>query len=728
VVALLSAFLASCSGDSPSPPRDRSRGWLAVVQDDEVRLIDPDDARMGPLSPRGGAGPIQWSPDARSIAFESEGEIMTGLAEGRPRTVTSYGGTGSTAHEATWSPDSTRVAFTVRGATPGLAVLDARTGAVTDVYEGDVDLGGWWNVPGVAFEHLVIADIPTGRVYAIDRFGAMPRYLATGTQPVTSPIDQRVAFVDGDALRVWVSPDEVVTLAEEYRGVGDVDWSDDGTLVAFSDSRGVWAVPSNGGVPTQVSDGGRFPTWNQDGTEIAIERDGEILVVPAGGGEARLVSSGSSPAWQPARRFAEVVALDVVLPRGEPPTNDISLDVPPLTSVPAVSLEPAFPNLLLNGALTDAVYLGGAIDRFYGLIQDGVIVTFPNDSTVTSATPFLIPPADIHSAREGGLLSLAFDPNVLLNGYLYIYYTTGTFTDGTSEGQPPAPRRNVLSRFSVMPGRLDLADPASELILLEILPTTNETNQHNAGQIAFGPDGYLYLSIGDTNEPGTSQDLARLEGSILRIDVSKASAQEPYVVPSDNPFVDVPGARPEIWAYGLRNPWRFSIDPVTGEIWSGDVGSNGAISAEEINIVVPGGNYGWPAQEGNRVADCILYDCAAMTSPIWSYPRAVNPQVPCVAVVGGYVYRGAALEGLGGAYLFTDLCLGTFSAIRRHADGTVEVAEIGRSPLGPGGLDPGAQISSLIPGPDGEPYAVLIGSARIWKMVPASQVAQPGGY
>src|SRR5690606_8464136 len=136
----------------------------------------------------------RWSPDARSVAFESEGELMTGLAEGRPRVVTKYGGSGNTAHTPFWAPDSTRIAFTVRGDTPGVAVMDTRTGIVNDVYQGDIGLGGWWNVPGLAFEHLIIEDVPAGRVYAVDQFGAVPRYLATGTHPVASPVDQRVLF------------------------------------------------------------------------------------------------------------------------------------------------------------------------------------------------------------------------------------------------------------------------------------------------------------------------------------------------------------------------------------------------------------------------------------------------------------------------------------------------------------------------------------------------------
>ncbi len=723
---VVASLMLHCSDDSGPTFSDRSSGWLAIVQDGAVRLIDPDDAGDGPLSPRGGSGPVRWSPDARSLAFEAEGEIMLGLAEGRPRVVTEFAESGRTAHSPHWSPDSSEVAFTIRGAEPGIAIMDARTGTIAEVVNGDVDLGGWWNISG-AFAHLVVTDRPAARVYAIDRFGAVPRYLASGTHSVASPADHRVAVIDGDALRVWRGDDDIVTLVEGRPGIADPAWSGDGTAIAFADASGVWIVPADGGEPVEVLKGARIPTWSPDGSEVAAERDGEIVAAPALGGAERVIAAGAAPSWQPPRRLDGPAAVSVDLPRGEP-TLPISLepgDLAPLSSAPAVSLEPAFPNLALGGRIADVVYLGGGVDRFYAVVLQGRIVTFPNDPEVTTATRFLTLPAQINSAREGGLLSLAFDPNFMLNGHFYVYYTTGWFEDGTSAGQPEAPRRNILSRFSVMPGQVDIADPESEFVILDVFPINNATNQHNAGQLAFGPDGYLYLSLGDANTPAHSQDLSRLEGSIIRIDVSNSTPEQPYAIPPDNPFVGVPGAREEIWAQGLRNPWRFSIDPVTGDVWAADVGSNGAISAEEVNLVVPGGNYGWPAREGLRTADCTLYDCTSMIDPLWSYPRGLDPLVPCVAIVGGYVYRGDGLEGLDNAYLVTDLCLTYFWAVRRLPDGTVDVAQIGVSPLGPGGTNDAARISSLSPGPDGEPYIVFNSGAEIWKMVPASQVAQP---
>ena len=188
---------------------------------------------------------------------------------------------------------------------------------------------------------------------------------------------------------------------------------------------------------------------------------------------------------------------------------------------------------------------------------------------------------------EEGLLGLALDPQS--DGYFYVYYSAAD------------PRRSVVSRFAYgsegQPTVGPSADPDSELIILEIeQPYAN----HNGGQIAFGPDGFLYIGLGDggaAGDPrGNGQDTSTLLGSILRIDVSEATPDQPYAIPPDNPFADG-GGRPEIWAYGLRNPWRFSFDRETGDLWTGDVGQN---QWEEIDLIERGGNYGWNTLEGNH--------------------------------------------------------------------------------------------------------------------------------
>ncbi len=251
---------------------------------------------------------------------------------------------------------------------------------------------------------------------------------------------------------------------------------------------------------------------------------------------------------------------------------------------------------------------------------------------------------------EEGLLGLALDPAD--RRYAYVYYSAAN------------PRRSVVSRFSLAPsGSLTPADPDSELIILEVeQPYAN----HNGGQLAFGPDGYLYVGLGDGGSagdpPGNGQDTATLLGAILRIDVSAAAAGQPYAIPPDNPFADG-GGRPEIWAYGLRNPWRFSFDRDTGELWAGDVGQD---RWEELDVIEGGGNYGWNAMEGNhcfRPPDNCRKE--GMVPPVWEYPLEDG----ACSVIGGYVYRGAAIPRLTGVYVYGDFCTGQVFGLRREAAG-----------------------------------------------------------
>ncbi len=271
-----------------------------------------------------------------------------------------------------------------------------------------------------------------------------------------------------------------------------------------------------------------------------------------------------------------------------------------------------------------------------------------------AATQVILDITDRVSSRrsEEGLLGLAIDPK---NGrHLYVYYSAAN------------PRRSVISRFTLSPDH-SAADPDRELVILEVAqPYAN----HNGGQLAFGPDGYLYIGLGDggsAGDPlGNGQDTSTLLGAILRIDVSQATPEHPYAIPPDNPFADPPGTegRGEIWAYGLRNPWRFSFDRVTGELWAGDVGQN---RWEEIDLIRRGGNYGWNTLEGNhcfRPRDGC--ERAGMEPPVWEYSLDGEP----CSVIGGYVYRGSAIPWLGGAYVYGDYCSGKVFGLR-YADGEV---------------------------------------------------------
>lgn len=271
----------------------------------------------------------------------------------------------------------------------------------------------------------------------------------------------------------------------------------------------------------------------------------------------------------------------------------------------------------------------------------------PDRATITAALDI----TDRVRSRgsEEGLLGMAPDPANQL--HLYLYYSASD------------PRRSVVSRFTLSPDHYT-ADPDSELVILEVAqPFSN----HNGGQLAFGPDGYLYIGLGDggsAGDPqGNGQDASTLLGSILRIDVSRATAERPYSIPPDNPFADG-GGRGEIWAYGLRNPWRFSFDRDTGDLWAGDVGQN---RWEEIDLIRRGGNYGWNVLEGNHCfrpsSNCRR---EGMAPPVWEYSLDGEP----CSIIGGYVYRGSAIPWLRGAYVYGDFCSGNVFGLR-YVDGEV---------------------------------------------------------
>ena len=316
------------------------------------------------------------------------------------------------------------------------------------------------------------------------------------------------------------------------------------------------------------------------------------------------------------------------------------------------ALERAFPHLSFQ-RMTHLTHAGDGTGRLWAVLQPGRVMVFPNDAEISSAGLFLDIRDRVNDAgNEEGLLGLAFDPDYARNGYLYVSYTASP------------PRRSVLSRFAVSPEDPDQADPATELVLLEVeQPFSN----HNGGHIAFGPDGFLYLGLGDGGaggDPrGNAQDPSTLLGAILRIDVRDATQEQPYRVPLDNPLVSRSGARGEVWAYGLRNPWKFAFDPVTDELWVADVGQN---RYEEVNLVRPGLNYGWNVLEGlHCYPSGEACDSTDMEPPLREYGHDQG-----CSVTGGYVYRATRLPELSGAYLYGDFCSGRIWAVRA-VDGVV---------------------------------------------------------
>ncbi len=311
-------------------------------------------------------------------------------------------------------------------------------------------------------------------------------------------------------------------------------------------------------------------------------------------------------------------------------------------------LEPvaAFPNLTFAKPV-DLQNAGDGTNRLFIVEQEGTIRVIENNPSTTTSTLFLDITDSVHyvNGSELGLLGLAFHPNFRSNGYFYVCYTADV------------PLRSVVSQFTVSTNP-NSALRESEHILLEFpQPYPN----HNGGQIAFGPDGYLYVALGDGGSGGdplnNGQNLTTLLGKILRIDVDIPESELPYGIPDDNPFAEnTLGYREEIYAYGFRNPWRFSFDPATGKLWCGDVGQS---SREEINIVEAGGNYGWNIMEGTAcypsTAEC---SSTGLMLPVWDYPRSLGG-----SITGGHVYRGSSVDSLTGRYIFGDFVSGILAAL-----------------------------------------------------------------
>ncbi|RMG10381.1 MAG: hypothetical protein D6731_17545 [Planctomycetota bacterium] len=352
---------------------------------------------------------------------------------------------------------------------------------------------------------------------------------------------------------------------------------------------------------------------------------------------------------------------------------------PPPTSLRA---DNAFPNLSFQRPVF-LTHAGDGTDRLFVVEQAGRILVFRNDPGVASAQTFLDIRGRVTSGGERGLLGLAFDPAYAQNGTFYVYYTG-------SGG------RTVVSRFRVSAGDPNRADPGSEQVVLTVgQPYSN----HNGGMIAFGPDDMLYVGLGDGGSggdpQGNGQNKNTLLGAILRLDVRN---QATYRVPQDNPFVGRAG-RDEIWAYGLRNPWRFSFDRATGDLWAGDVGQN---AVEEVDIITRGGNYGWNIREGDR--PYAGGSSAGLTEPVYAYDQSNGR-----SVIGGYVYRGSRIPGLQGLYVYGDYTAGAIWSLK-YRNGRVEFNR------------QVASVNSLVAfGEDeaGELYAVSH-SGRIYRFAPNS--------
>lgn len=388
-------------------------------------------------------------------------------------------------------------------------------------------------------------------------------------------------------------------------------------------------------------------------------------------------------------------------------------------SLPQVQLQQVFASL--QGQRP--VWMSEAPDgsgRMFVVYQDGKIMIVKKGTDGSNAKEFFnIVDRNPHFDNEDGLMSIAFHPGFKTNGLFYVYYNQQNDDDQNKRPQNYM-YRSVISEFHVSADDPDKANLKSERILLEVQqPFTN----HKGGELAFGPDGYLYLGLGDGgagDDPfGSGQNTATLLAKILRIDVNtrttvgrgRSERHLEYGIPNDNPFVNEPdysglGTRHEIFAYGLRNPWRYSFDRATGMLWCGDVGQD---LWEEVDLIVKGGNYGWNVREGAHHFKPGP-DGAKYIEPIMEYTHKQNLQAEGLypdhslglCIIGGYVYRGKQFPALDGVYIYGDYNYGTIWGMRYDYDAKKVTAE-GTM------LNQQQNIDSFAEDNDGEVYALMQG-------------------
>jgi len=439
---------------------------------------------------------------------------------------------------------------------------------------------------GVAFDgeqHCLVADFGTGILY-------------------------RVKFANRSAEQI----------AEGMDGADGLVWDHFGRLFITSWKTGkVFAIPQPGKAPILIGEG------LQSAADCCLAADGNHLFIPDMKAGTLTTLSTKITGWE----------VD--------------------ESTPNVEFKLAFPKLKWTG-WDDGQESGRSIplrpivlthandgsNRVFVAIQQGTIHSFENSDSATATKVFLDITDRVRyndKQNEEGLLGVVFHPKFKENGEVFVFYT-----DVKSK------MANVVSRFRLKAGDKSVADPASEE---EIIRFEKPFWNHDGGSMAFGPDGYLYISHGDGGAGGdpheNGQNLKTLLGKVLRIDVDRKSPGKNYAIPADNPFVSQKDARPEIWAYGLRNVWRIAFDHQTGMLWGGEVGQN---LFEEIILIKAGGNYGWNLRESFHPFGVKGVNVRKdLIEPIWEYDHDLGK-----SITGGSVYRGKKITELQGAYVYSD--------------------------------------------------------------------------
>jgi glucose/arabinose dehydrogenase len=363
---------------------------------------------------------------------------------------------------------------------------------------------------------------------------------------------------------------------------------------------------------------------------------------------------------------------------GEAP---VVVQPPPVATVPSVTSTAVFTQLPVFSQPVALLQAPGDSNFWYVLEKNGVVRVFANDQAASATSIFLDISAVVDPSGEGGLLGMAFHPNYPLTPEVIVSYTrTGS------------PLTSYISKFTSTDNGQTL-NGGTEEVLFTVL---QDQSNHNGGNIAYGPDGNIYVAFGDGGGAGdpneNAQNTSNLKGTIVRITVNAGTG---FSIPSDNPFAanaictqgTGAAACPEIFAWGLRNPWRFSFDSVTGKLWAGDVGQG---AFEEIDLIELGNNYGWNDREGAHCFDPMTGCANTFAEPITEYGRTLGG-----SITGGYVYRGSTLTDLVGWYVFGDFSSGRLFAIREDSSTGTVLDELDQT---------GLQIVSFGQGNDGELY------------------------
>jgi uncharacterized repeat protein (TIGR03806 family) len=442
-------------------------------------------------------------------------------------------------------------------------------------------------------------------------------------------------------------------------------------------------------------DEGGWPISRTGGTQRVRMRRGfaAAIVMLIGGCSGGGGDSQSPPQNPPPVPVQNPSGLDAR------PSNATCVAPDRATGSATIATQRAFPNLIFRSQPVSMQQVPGDSSRWFVVEKLGFVRVFPNDESVAATTDFINLASRVEmSCAECGLLGMAFHPDFPATPLVYLSYTGLTHGPGVFDGPD-----SLLSEFTSRDGGLTL-DPTSERVILRI---NKESAHHHGGRIAFGPDGFLYLGMGDGNSYANdyAQNLMTLLGKIIRIDIRGTTGAALYRIPADNPFaasttlcgVNGFGTQncPEIYAWGFRNPWGWSFDRQTGDLWVGDVGES---ETEEVNRVRRGGNYGWRCFEGTRdVSAGWPSGAACATRPNLLPPVAEYSHTTGHAVTGGYVYRGTAIPGLVGRYLFGDFSSGLIFDIPNDTQPTITVTD---------GLASALNISTFAEDNDGELYVV----------------------